>query len=200
MKWETPEFAARDDMTNGWAVVTGASSGIGLEFARELARHGHPVLAVARRRERLETLARQAAAQAGRIEPLTADLSTGQGLTSVVRRIEELNKVELLINNTGIANAGDFLEASLDREFTTIRVNIDAVISLTHNVLRGMVQRRSGAVINIASVVAFQPFPHFVVYAATHHCLHHLILSSQLVPVGHACRCRESYRCQRAAA
>jgi len=68
-------------MTNGWAVVTGASSGIGLEFARELARHGHPVLAVARRRERLETLARQAAAQAGRIEPLTADLSTGQGLT-----------------------------------------------------------------------------------------------------------------------
>jgi len=154
-------------MTNGWAVVTGASSGIGLEFARELARHGHPVLAVARRRERLETLARQAAAQAGRIEPLMADLSTEQGLTSVVRRIEELDKVELLINNAGIANAGDFLEASLDREITTIRLNIDAVVSLTHNVLRGMVQRRSGAVINLASVVAFQPFPHFAVYAAT---------------------------------
>jgi len=167
MKRQTHESAPRDDMTNGWAVVTGASAGIGLEFARELARRGHPVLAVARRRERLETLARQVAAQAGRIEPLTADLSTGQGLTSVVRRIEELDKVELLINNAGIANAGDFLEASLDREITTIRLNIDAVVSLTHNVLRGMVQRRSGAVINLASVVAFQPFPHFAVYAAT---------------------------------
>jgi short-subunit dehydrogenase len=84
-----------------------------------------------------------------------------------VRRIEELDKVELLINNAGIANAGDFLGASLDREITTIRLNIDAVISLTHNVLRGMVERRSGAVINLASVVAFQPFPHFAVYAAT---------------------------------
>ena len=154
-------------MKNGWAVVTGASSGIGLEFARELAQRGHPVLAVARRRQRLETLARQAAAQAGRIEPLTADLSTEQGLTSVVRRIEELGKVELLINNAGIANAGDFPEASLDREITAIRVNIDAVVSLTRNVLRGMVQRRSGAVINLASVVAFQPCPHFAVYAAT---------------------------------
>src|SRR6516162_576340 len=131
MKRQTHESAPRDDMTNGWAVVTGASAGIGLEFARELARRGHPVLAVARRRERLETLARQVAAQAGRIEPLTADLSTEQGLTSVMQRIEKLGKVELLINNAGIANVADFLEASLEREITAIRVNIDAVVSLT---------------------------------------------------------------------
>jgi len=154
-------------MTNGWAVVTGASSGIGLEFARELSRRGHPVLAVARRRDRLEALAREAAEHGGRVEPLAADLATGEGLAFVVQRIEELGEIELLINNAGVVTAGDFLGGSLDREIGAIRLNIDAVVTLTHDVLRGMVQRRRGAIINLASVVAFQPFPHFAVYAAT---------------------------------
>jgi len=154
-------------MANGWAVVTGASSGIGLEFARVLARRGHPVLAVARRRDRLETLARQASVDGRHIEPLIADLTAEEGLASVVRRIEELGEIELLINNAGIANAGDFLEASLDHEVAAISVNIDAVVRLTHKVLQIMVHRKRGAVINLASVVAFQPFPHFAVYAAT---------------------------------
>src|SRR5262252_9097371 len=103
-------------MTNGWAVVTGASSGIGLEFARELARRGHPVLAVARRRDRLEALAREAAAHGRRIEPLAADLATEEGLALVVRRTEELGELDLLINNAGLADAGDFLGASLGHE------------------------------------------------------------------------------------
>ena len=153
-------------MTKQWAVVTGASSGIGLEFARDLARRGHPVLAVARRRERLEALAKQAAETDGRIEPLTADLTTEQGLASVLRRIEELGEIELLINNAGIANAGDFLGASLEHEIAAIRLNVEAVVRLTHVVVPGMVQRGRGGVINLASVVAFQPFPHFAVYAA----------------------------------
>jgi len=148
-------------------VVTGASSGIGLEFARVLARRGHPVLAVARRRERLEALAKEAAKHGGRVEPLTADLMTDQGVTSLVWRTEELGEIELLINNAGIANAGDFLGASLDCEMAAIRLNVDAVVRLTHNVLRGMAHRRRGAIINLASVVGFQPFPHFAVYAAT---------------------------------
>ena len=154
-------------MKREWAVVTGASSGIGLEFAKVLALRGHPVLAVARRRERLEELARQASAQGGRLEPLTADLMTKQGLASVVRRIEELREIELLINNAGLANPADFLHASLDREIAAIRLNVEAVVRLTHRVLEGMVQRRRGAILNLASVVAFQPFPHFAVYAAT---------------------------------
>ena len=148
-------------------MVTGASSGIGLEFARVLARRGHPVLAVARRRERLEALAKEAAKHGGRVEPLTADLMTDQGVTSLVWRTEELGEIELLINNAGIANAGDFLGASLDCEMAAIRLNVDAVVRLTHNVLRGMAHRRRGAIINLASVVGFQPFPHFAVYAAT---------------------------------
>jgi len=154
-------------MTKGWVVVTGASSGIGLAFARELARRGHPVLAVARRRERLEALMREAAEHGGRVEPLTADLTAEQGVTSVVRRTEELAEIELLINNAGTANAGDFLGASLDHEIGAIRLNVDAVVRLTHDVLRGMVHRGRGAILNLASVVAFQPFPHFAVYAAS---------------------------------
>jgi uncharacterized protein len=73
----------------------------------------------------------------------------------------------LLINNAGIANAGDFLQTSLDRELGALKLNVDVVVRLTHEVVRGMVNRKCGAIINLASVVAFQPFPHFAIYAAT---------------------------------
>ena len=148
-------------------MVTGASSGIGLTFARELARRGHPVLAVARRRERLEVLSRQTAEGSGRIEPLVTDLKSEEGLASIARRIGELGQIELLINNAGTAAAGDFLGASLDEEIGEIRLNVEAVVTLTHTVLRSMVSHGRGAVINLASVVGFQPFPHFAVYAAS---------------------------------
>src|SRR5713226_2368461 len=90
------------EMKKGWAVVTGASSGIGRVFAVELARRGHPVLAVARRRERLEALAREAAAQGGRVEPLAADLTAAEGLAAVVQRVVELGAIDLLVNNAGV--------------------------------------------------------------------------------------------------
>jgi short-subunit dehydrogenase len=147
--------------------VTGASSGIGAEFARELARRGHPVLAVARRRDRLEALAREVAPWGGRIEPLVADLASEQGLTLVTRRIDELGNLEMLINSAGIATDGDFIAGPVDRELSEIRLNVSAVLVLTHAALQGMVRRGRGAVINLASVVGFQPFPHFAVYAAT---------------------------------
>ena len=83
----------------GWAVVTGASSGTGEEFAQELARRGYRVLAAARRRERLEALAKRVSAQGGHIEPMTADLATESGVCAVLKRIEELGEIELLINN-----------------------------------------------------------------------------------------------------
>ena len=154
-------------MTKRWAVVTGASSGIGLEFARQLAQRGHPVLAIARRRERLDALAKEAAIHGGWIESLSADLATEEGLALVSRRVDELAEIELLINNAGVATAGDFVGASLDREIAEIKLNVEAVVRLTQRVLGPMVKRQHGAVINLASVVGFQPFPHFAVYAAT---------------------------------
>ena len=154
-------------MTKRWTVVTGASSGIGLEFARQLAQRGHPVLAIARRRERLDALAKEAAEHGGWIESLSADLATEEGLALVSRRVDELAEIELLINNAGVATAGDFVGASLDREIAEIKLNVEAVVRLTQCVLGPMVKRQHGAVINLASVVGFQPFPHFAVYAAT---------------------------------
>ena len=151
----------------GWAVVTGASSGIGAEFARELSRRGYPVLAVARRRERLDALAMEASGMDGRIQPLVADLKAEEGLALVVRQVESLGEVELLVNNAGIAPAGDFLGTISDTQVGAIRLNVEAVVRLTHAALKGMVQRRQGGIINLASVVAFQPFPHFAVYAAS---------------------------------
>lgn len=152
---------------HGWAVVTGASSGIGAEFARELARRAYPVLAVARRRERLDALGEEAARLGGRVEPCAADLMTEEGTASVLRRIKELGEIELLVNNAGIAPAGDFLSAGVGEQIAAIRLNVEALVKLTHAVLEGMIERKPGAILNVASVVAFQPFPHFAVYAAS---------------------------------
>jgi short-subunit dehydrogenase len=150
----------------GWAVVTGASSGIGQAFARELARRGWKVLAVARRQDRLEALAKEAAERGGVTVPLIADLGTAEGVASVVKRMAELDKVDLLVNNAGAATSGDFGRSELGKELAALRLNVDSVVTLTHAALSAMLPRQRGAIINLASVVAFQPFPHFAVYAA----------------------------------
>ena len=156
-----------DSLGKGLAVVTGASSGMGLEFARELSRSGYTVLAVARRLDRLEALARDAARKNGRVVPLAADLGTAKGLESVVAQITNSSGVDLLVNNAGVATSGDFAGSALEREIAEISLNVNAVVTLTHAVLAQMLRRGRGGIINLASVVAFQPFPHFAVYAAS---------------------------------
>src|SRR5262244_137249 len=156
-----------DRSAQGWAIITGASSGMGLVFARELAGRGYDVLAVARRRDRLEALARDESSRVGRILPFTADLGTSDGLGALAARVRELGNIELLVNNAGVATAGDFADSDLGRELAEIGLNVNAVVALTHAVLAEMRPRKRGAIINVASVVAFQPFPHFAVYAAS---------------------------------
>ena len=151
----------------GWAIITGASSGMGLVFARELAGRGYDVLAVARRRDRLEALARDESSRGGRILPFTADLGTSDGLGALAVRVRELGNIELLVNNAGVATAGNFADSDLGRELAEIGLNVNAVVVLAHAVLAEMRPRKRGAIINVASVVAFQPFPHFAVYAAS---------------------------------
>ena len=150
-----------------WAIVTGASSGIVRAFTRELASRGYSVLAVARRRDRLDAVAKEAADRGATVEPIVADLETEAGVASVMRRVEAIGPVELLVNNAGTSAAGDFLDTPFAEQTGAIRLNVEALVSLTRQILKGMVQRKCGAVINLASVVAFQPFPHFAVYAAT---------------------------------
>jgi short-subunit dehydrogenase len=152
--------------TPGWAVVTGASSGLGREFALALAGRGHPVLAVARREERLRKLADEVGARGGVLEPLVADLSTAEGVEAVLARAASLD-VELLINNTGLASYGPFASTAAERELDLVRVNVEAVVTLTRGLLPELLARGRGGVINLASSMAFQPIPYFAAYAAS---------------------------------
>jgi hypothetical protein len=150
----------------GWAVVTGASSGLGREFALALAERGHPVLAVARREERLLVLAEEVAASGGQLEPLIADLSTTAGIEPLLARAASL-EVELLVNNAGVATYGPFASTPAERELELVRLNVEAVVALTRGLLPTMLERGRGGVINVASQMAFQPMPYFAAYAAS---------------------------------
>src|SRR5262249_46575224 len=152
---------------HGWAIVTGASSGLGRLFVEELAEQGYPVLAVARRGDRLEQLASEMATRGGKVEALAADLGTVDGVRTVAARATELRDVELLVNNAGISAWGRFQEIPLDKHLALLHINIEAVVSLTSQLLPQLVQRKRAGIINIASVTGFQPMPFWTTYAAS---------------------------------
>jgi len=127
--------------------VTGASSGIGREFALALAERGTPVLAVARDGERLGALADEVAHRGGRLEPLSADLSRPEGVESLLAAAAD-REVELLVNNAGAASYGPFVTLSPERETELLRLNVEAVVALTHGLLPAMLERGRGGVIN----------------------------------------------------
>ncbi|MEK6276869.1 MAG: SDR family oxidoreductase [Actinomycetota bacterium] len=145
------------------ALVTGASSGIGEQFARALARRGNELVLVARRRERLEELAADLPVQA---HVVTCDLATEADQLSA--RVAELGvEVDLLVNNAGFGLWGRFLDLDPERDAAQVRVNCEAVVTLTHAFLPAMVERRRGGVIVVASTAGMQPIPYQTVYAAT---------------------------------
>ncbi|GGU58532.1 SDR family NAD(P)-dependent oxidoreductase [Streptomyces lavendofoliae] len=137
------------------ALVTGATSGIGRAFAERLARDGHDLILVARTPEALEALAAALRRQANvSVHTLAADLSTLDGC----RRVEEhLGAVDLLVNNAGTMPAGAFLRNGVEAEEQMLDLNTRAVLRLTHAVLPGMIERRSGRVVNVASFSALGP-------------------------------------------
>jgi len=155
--------------TGKWALVTGASSGIGAAFAKELARSGVKVILVARRLERLEALGAELTSQFG-IETacIASDLSTTGASTALMAELESRGlEVELLINNAGLGPAGTFVDETLESATTSIQVNITALTELTHLNLQKMKTRRSGAIVLVGSVNAFMSVPLFAVYSAT---------------------------------
>lgn len=150
-----------------WAVVTGASSGIGRAFALELAGRGHPVLLIARREDELRLVALQIAERGGRAEVIVADLATASGLEVVGRAVEALSGVDVLVNNAGIGGYGEFVAQPLGSEAAQVALNIGAVVGLTRRILPRMISRKRGQIINVASILAFMPTPYFATYAGT---------------------------------
>jgi len=150
------------------AVITGASSGIGEEFARQLAARGHGVFLVARREDRLRTLAEEVARDYGvRAAFASADLADPADRQKLPGLVAEQGlDVAILVNNAGFTTVGDVHE-NPDRQLGMIRVNVEALVDLTTMWLPGMTERGSGAVIQVASVAGFQPIPVQSVYAAT---------------------------------
>jgi uncharacterized protein len=146
------------------ALVTGASSGIGWEFAQLLAARGTNLIVVARRTERLAQLASELSRVT--VEVLTADLSTDEGVEVVEGRLAE-SPVELLVNNAGIGSGGAFHTLPVEREAAQIRLNVLAPVRLTHAALGPMIAAGHGGVLNVSSLAGDQSLRGFATYAAT---------------------------------
>lgn len=150
------------------ALITGASSGIGREFAWLAAKDGCDVVLVARRRERLELLAGELASRFGiAADIVIADLAEEDGPSRVMAAAEKRGPLEILVNAAGLGVHGFFWETPFDQERETIQVNVLALTELTKKCAVGMVSRRSGRILNVASTAAFQPGPLMAVYYAT---------------------------------
>jgi uncharacterized protein len=148
-------------------VITGASSGIGAELARGLGRRGFPLLLVARRGERLDELANEVGLEyTVAVEVMPLDLSDSKARAKLAYRLRN-EPVAGLCNSAGFGTSGVFYTLPLERESEQVTLNALALMELTHAALPGMVERGAGAVLNIASVAAFQPLPYMAVYSAT---------------------------------
>ncbi len=152
-----------------WALVTGASAGIGWALAAQLAAGGTNLVLSARRRERLEQLADQLRSREKvRVLLVTADLTRPSAPEEIFAFTQGKGiAVDLLINNAGFGAYGEFSEIDLTRQLEMVQVNISAVIHLTYLYLRPMIQRRSGDVLIVSSTAAFQAVPYISTYAAT---------------------------------
>jgi short-subunit dehydrogenase len=153
--------------SGGTVLVTGASSGIGAELARELARRGYDLVLSARREQRLDELAAELGAAHGvraGVEP--ADLADAGDRARLLERLGEHDVVGVC-NNAGFGHIGPFLEAGAAQQLEMVRLNVEAVVELTRALAAPMVAQGTGAILNVASIAAHQPLPMMATYAAT---------------------------------
>ena len=146
------------------ALVTGASAGLGVEFARQLSKRGHRLVLAARRKERLEELAKEL----GKARAVAIDLSKTNAATKLMADLAANDEeVELLVNNAGFGLIGRFATADAKRLRQMIDLNVGTLADLCRAVAPGMIERKSGGILNVASTAAFQPGPNMAVYFAT---------------------------------
>jgi len=150
-------------------LITGASGGIGEALARKLAERKHNLVLVARNAGKLGTLCQQLAGKYGiHAEYIAADLSKQGTAGQVFAETQQRGlEIDMLINNAGIGSGGQFSELSLSSELALLQLNISSLVALTHLFLPQMQQRKSGTVINVASVASFMPIPYMATYAAS---------------------------------
>jgi uncharacterized protein len=156
------------ELRGKWALVTGASAGIGAALARELARQGANLVITARRLERLETLAAELKAKDAEVRVMTADLNEPSAPQALFDAVKASGiDIEILVNNAGLGNYGAFHTNEVEQELSQVRVNCDAVVALSRLFVPAMVERGRGWVLVVASTASFQPVPYITTYAAT---------------------------------
>ena len=151
------------------ALVTGASSGIGAEFARQLAAKKIDLVLVARSEDKLQELAGQLQSEQGiQTYVISQDLTAPQAGATIFEKIQDRGlRIDLLVNNAGFGDYGHFSDRSLEKQLTMIQLNIKVLVELTGLFLPAMKQQGEGGIINISSIAGFQPIPKMSVYAAT---------------------------------
>lgn len=156
-------------MTRRTALVTGASTGIGAEFARRLAEDGLDLVLVARSEQKLEDLAREIRLASGAtVTVLARDLGVQNASRDLVAEVEGLGiEVDFLLNNAGFGTHGSVADADPERLADEVRLNCGVLTELTQRFLPAMIARRRGSIVNVASNAAFQPLPMMAVYGAT---------------------------------
>lgn len=154
------------------ALVTGGSRGLGLALARELARRGHDLVLVARSQANLDQAAASVASETGcRVSTYAVDLTPDQGPQALFDRVQAAGiEIHLLVNNAGVGEYGTFALSDLDRQYAMLRLNIMSLTALTRLFLPSMLERRSGHILNVASLVAyFAGGPLWASYVASKH-------------------------------
>jgi short-subunit dehydrogenase len=157
-------------MSRPVALVTGASAGIGVEFAKQLAPLGYDLVLVARRRDRLDALAAELTASSPglRAHVLVADLALPEAPAEIAAELARRSlDVDLLVNNAGFGWHGRFVKSDPDNAARMIAVNVGALVALSNAFVPAMVARKRGGVINVGSTASFQPVPNMAVYGAT---------------------------------
>ncbi|MFF4009534.1 SDR family NAD(P)-dependent oxidoreductase [Streptomyces sp. NPDC001717] len=151
------------------ALITGASSGLGAEFAAQLAARGHDLVLVARSADRLAALAeRLGDAHGVQVHVLVQDLAQPDAARRIGAELtDRALSVDVLVNNAGFGTCGRFEQIDGRRDHDQLMVNVVSLVDLTHELLPGMLERGRGSVINVASTAAFQPTPYFAVYGAS---------------------------------
>ena len=158
MSWDKP----------GKALVTGASAGLGLCFARQLAQKGFDLVLLARRRDRLENEAAKITKDYGvRCDVISADLSDISEIAKISAYVKEIDQLDILVNNAGFATIGHFADVPIEKSMRMHHLHMDAPVMLSHAAMPGMIKRKRGAIINVSSMAAFIVTPGNAMYNAT---------------------------------